>query len=790
MKNNIKYIILSALVLCITFTACSIEEATYESNASGGYIEFIARPTSYDKVIVGTKDGATSSSDQIENKIYNLHFLLFDNSGSDGRLIKHMDVDPSKLNASIKIDKGLSNAYACFLANVPENFANGITTVKDLEDAIYDIQEYKISNNRLGVPVIQINNQDTPCLPMVGAMSVNLSGTNEKSTETISLTRLFAKVIVNLSLNIPDDNSTTFTLNKFTLHNLPTKVALTTPVESSWIKKPNTEGTGENITTYFVEPVSLDNLSETITSGSSSAYQAACYIPEYKVVPEIETSKVKDYDESKDAQIYKPLLCPNKRPAYITFEGTMGNNLYVYSIYLGEDNHSNFNLLKNTQYTNNITITGSSEKDIDNRVSYTTMPTMLVNDESANCYMINSPGKYQLDTYRGVCKDLSSTKLKGYPFIVANDGKNPLALWNEGVYGDKIIIDVGGNGGVLGSGYIETLTGGNAVVGLNSKSDATGEWLWTWHLWFSVELNVFGNTLLSADTQIYPSGKELMDRNLGASPTTDQILTPGAAEGLYYRYGHRSPFFSSVLYTNATKYPGYKDSDEKNWNTDSKSEMDPCPPGYRVASSDAWASQKENYMDFGSSFFTYKKADISFSSGINVDLDPIYYPYSGYVYLNDENQFVQSNSILVNNKNDYIDLPIDLTKKGDKNVKNSYKFTEIQVTESKVDKFGQIICADNSLYYAKRQVDKGSTGIKYYLGTYKNILKTEWDNSVSYIMSIADFKKNFRAQYYALEAYKEILQAMENISQQEDIYSNNHNINQDYGYQVRCIIDN
>ena len=670
-----------------------------QNGTESGYIEFVARPTRYNNVNVATKDAASSSQDEIEDVIYNLYFLLFENSTNDGRLIYFEELDPSAPNASLKADKGLTGAYACFLANVTEDFAKSITTVGGLKSAIYEIQEYATSNGRLGVPVIEIDGEETPCLPMFGASAnpINMSGAG---TAEIALRRLFAKVILNLNVAIPDDNTSTFTLDKVSLTNLPDRVALTTPAgESAWTA---------STSTYFANPVSLDQIDGAIVS-NGSGYQMVCYVPEYKVTAEINASQVEGYNAEYDAQFYKPLLCPNKRPSYITIEGSMGGNIYVYKIYLGEDNHSNFNLLRNTQYTNNVTITGTSSKDVDHRVTYTTMPTMLVNGEAANCYIISMPGKYQLDTYQGVCKNLSNvTPLKGYPFIVANDGNVSLSLWNSGTFDDKIIMDVGNNG-TLGQ-YISTLTsGGNAVVGLNSKSDATGEWLWTWHLWFSVELSgeVLGQqiTLLNVATQSYPGGPVLMDRNLGATPSIEHLATPGLASGLYYKYGCKNPYFNGTYNGGGVLY----DNDGKelipSWSS-SKSSTDPCPPGYKVPNTSVWEnSDSSKETDLTGGFLLFR-------SGIT----SAYYPYYNYLLADGSVDTNTTGFVPFNEGYSFettgmhgkapLDLGIFGTKDVDAICRNKFTLTDMDIQTTREE--GRLWCSDGYICYDHNTLDLGA----------------------------------------------------------------------------------
>ena len=785
-----------------------------QNGAESGYIEFVARPTRYNNVNVATKDAASSSQDEIEDVIYNLYFLLFENSTNDGRLIYFEELDPSAPNASLKADKGLTGAYACFLANVTEDFAKSITTVGGLKSAIYEIQEYATSNGRLGVPVIEIDGEDTPCLPMFGvsANSINMSASG---TAEIALRRLFAKVILNLNVAIPDDNTSTFTLDKVSLTNLPDRVALTTPAgESAWTA---------STSTYFVDPVSLDQIDGAIVS-NGSGYQMVCYVPEYKVTAEKNASQVEGYNAEYDAQFYKPLLCPNKRPAYITIEGSMGNNIYVYKIYLGEDNHSNFNMLRNTQYTNNVTITGTSSKDVDHRVTYTTMPTMLVNGEAANCYIISMPGKYQLDTYQGVCKNLSNvTPLKGYPFIVANDGNVSLSLWNSGTFDDKIIMDVGNNG-TLGQ-YISTLTsGGNAVVGLNSKSDATGEWLWTWHLWFSVELSgeVLGYqiTLLNVSTQTYPSTKQLMDRNLGSCPSTVQIGTPGATSGLYYKYGHRAPLFTDTEYNKGTDYHGFSDDDDTTWQVtdesgnviESKSMMDPCPAGYRVPTSSVFSGDatKEHagfkIGDFDLEAFRFWNNETSIYL-----LDDIYFPYSGY--LNASKSPVSSPSVsLTKSAGDYTYEIPNLNEWSDVKITyRGYSFTlsfpvtktvrDVSFAVSATAEFGEMWASNGSISYgsASASLLSGNTTISQYTlvttkvksVTAKGLKWEGWTPTLDY--DIDEYEETPQYNTGMTDTQKGLMLADYLVRggtvSLADVQTNSSIRTDSRGCQVRCVVD-
>jgi hypothetical protein len=280
----------------------------------------------------------------------------------------------------------------------------------------------------------------------------------------------------------------------------------------------------------------------------------------------------------------------------------------------------------------------------------------------------------------------------------------------------------------------------------------------------------------------------MWDRNLGVILAMDEDWIGGTATGFYYKYGHRAPYFEDKLKNNGKKYHGglndYSSWNEKDANNnDIKAKTDPCPPGYKVPSAAVWYSEKQENMDFGASYFTYYP--ISIIGGVNF---AIYYPYSGYVYRDENSQYVQSPSEISSSNTTYINLPRALTKTGDIGKKNSYKFVDIVVKEDIMTKSGQVLTrtSESSMYYDRSEINRQSTGVRYYLGTYK-IYKTEWDQKTLHTMTTEKFKKDFWLQYQMLEAYQDILDSFENVFYSTNSYTNNKSINLDHGYQVRCV---
>lgn len=194
-----------------------------------------------------------------------------------------------------------------------------------------------------------------------------------------------------------------------------------------------------------------------------------------------------------------------------------------------------------------------------------------------------------------------------------------------------------------GNPYVE----GNALVSIN---DASGNILWSWHLWFESDN-------LESLKQTYPGGAVFMDRNLGA------ISAAYSSEntfdfGLLYQWGRKDPFTTAcnrtkpdntvqAVLANATNtslsrvpvattvlnpftlycttmseispwYPDTQEDKDVLW-AGSKTIFDPCPPGWKVPSKNAWNNE----------FLTaFQTAAISSGQGmtLNFSSQAVWYP--------------------------------------------------------------------------------------------------------------------------------------------------------------------
>ena len=393
MKNKLSYILILCLILITQ--SCGLEEPnTQHSDLSTFSIEFVARPTLYDQFNVSTKASA-SEIDALENNIYTAFFLLFDDEGN--RVIfKDITTDATAEgamgytidNQTIKPDICLSKATACFLANVPTDYAKSLKTLDDLKgNKPLQLTYASVTSGCIGIPVLTDTSKginDRYSIPMAGILTCNLYDSNNSDIVQIPLERLFAKFIINLSVDLKNDSGKTpdpqkFTLSNFVINNMPTKLAIMRPdadqptrwsdssIESDYLQE-------DNILTYFnLDDGSDDSNIVATKNNSGEVKKLFFYAPEHIVYPDKENTA----SEEEQKQLYKPSLFESnspKRPLYVSIIGDLidenANDVVgKYDIYLGTNNFDDFRVIRNHQYNNNIIIKGTESSDY--RVSLT-----------------------------------------------------------------------------------------------------------------------------------------------------------------------------------------------------------------------------------------------------------------------------------------------------------------------------------------------------------------------------------------------------------------------------------
>lgn len=211
---------------------------------------------------------------------------------------------------------------------------------------------------------------------------------------------------------------------------------------------------------------------------------------------------------------------------------------------------------------------------------------------------------------------------------------------------------------------------GNALI---AAKDVYGTVLWSWHIWVP-------STAITSSTYGNVSKVRMMDRNLGALVIAEgdaETDAPIESAGMFYQWGRKDPFIgtqsfgSSSLakysgtfatrektsYTEIYKYPnsfvltGYDADGYKDWSTttsdalwgSTKTENDPCPPGWKVPyssnSGDLWDNAGGSLTELPG--FSFNVAHHWFRLG--VDFDALSPTTTGYVYFPLPGYKVQSN---------------------------------------------------------------------------------------------------------------------------------------------------
>ena len=171
--------------------------------------------------------------------------------------------------------------------------------------------------------------------------------------------------------------------------------------------------------------------------------------------------------------------------------------------------------------------TGDGEDDGIDLATYTDLSV----EGTANCYLIQTTGKYKFKA------------VKGNSDATVGNVKKTEVLWES--FGTDVVPNVGDLVTNVGykNGYVyfstpEVFGNGNALIAVrNSK----GVILWSWHIWCSEE---------GWNDQEYPNNAGvMMDRNLGATSAT-----PGdvGSFGLLYQWGRKDPFMGSCAMSGTT----------------------------------------------------------------------------------------------------------------------------------------------------------------------------------------------------------------------------------------------
>ena len=375
MKRYLKYIFI-ALTATIVAASCIEEMQLEQPVTQSDELTLVPRVKSFANQYV-TKAGYSSA----ETKISRLAVLVFN---SDGNLVHLQEAENA---TSVMLNKSMLKS----MLNTPTQASKLATLVMianvELDDITKADDGTSIMDNKEGLTLVGLNDysltfdeaqtvvsdlgEDFTGFPMVGTISgVNLLPSNEPAAALeVPLQILFAKINFSISVEAGTENqnitSPSFSLGGYSVHNVSQATSYTPP----------TGATVSDAYAYKEEGYVGEATGTASLNGSPVTF--TLYVAESRflhnsdltgIYPSADWLNTTTYDHLK--QQYKPVVAdlatglPGPGLAtYVTIKGTYldyrGAQWNVnYDVYLGKDNHSNFEVDRNSEYTNHITIKG------------------------------------------------------------------------------------------------------------------------------------------------------------------------------------------------------------------------------------------------------------------------------------------------------------------------------------------------------------------------------------------------------------------------------------------------
>lgn len=373
--KHILYIIIALLAL----VACQdIDTLSPDALQKSDDLKVSIRVPRFDDVDVstrGTKSGA-------ESKVSNMYMFIIDNSKNIAyRQYEDSEkplftIDRSDLASQGKV---LTNARIVVVANcsaTQKSFLDGASNLEGI--------------NLCDFPVEGI---DIPSLgfPMMGWYDIDLHNPaqNEEdklkgSVIEIPLDCVYSKIVFNISvqpLMSIDGVDQSFHLKSWRVFNIPTQVRLDEQLTAAGLPDETSETPWTNGNFINSETRSDTNKGDNMIYESSQETDSLTfyfYLPEHKIIPHhganypwdpVDNEKYADYRQYLKPTLVEDPTSPihpcdtDQKATYVEISGTfMDHNRnerdVIYTIFLGKDNYSNFQTLRNKQYNNDIIIKG------------------------------------------------------------------------------------------------------------------------------------------------------------------------------------------------------------------------------------------------------------------------------------------------------------------------------------------------------------------------------------------------------------------------------------------------
>ena len=387
---------IAILAILISAVSCVQSDVDVPVGATNGKtIQVVAHVSSFSDCNVDSRSLKVGD----ESRVKSLCFVVFNTQGVCTRREYQTSTQPITLSTN-----DLGNGYTlCMFANIERPSLGPGNTMNEFF-------------SQISCPVNSVDIPDfggEKCFPMYGEKKIN--GALDAVIQ-IPLTAMYAKVVVNIlskpAQTVVGNAPASFSLTKYEVHNVVKSVDFVGLPEG---KKISDKGKNNGYSDDTPDSTDVYEGSN-ITSDFAQADKEASfyfYLPERFLAA---TVAADDYqypfgkasegtiraEDEKYRQGYKPCLVDGKKATFVRFFGEyvdhQGHNWNVsYDIYVGNDNYSNFDIERNVQYNNYVTIKGISKSNDANE--NTISVDHRVNIERVNPVTINLRRETLLDSH-------------------------------------------------------------------------------------------------------------------------------------------------------------------------------------------------------------------------------------------------------------------------------------------------------------------------------------------------------------------------------------------------------
>lgn len=436
---------------------------------------------------VDTRSVVTSTID--DEKITDVWIVQFDNAGNYMKKEYFKDFKGSTIDARLAVNATGTTSTVYIMTNIGSTLADSDseTEFKTKFRRFYDESEMLLVDPETG----------KKCVPMLGVLTgVTVTSTGFLEKIDVTLKHILSKIIVKYTI----PSTANFSIESIRLRNVPTAYRFATPPTAT-----STATSSIAVIDFAAEP-------NTTSTGTLVYY-----------VPENQKGEGSNTDAAKNERMKEGIGTTNA--TYVELSGhiigTKAGDKIVYSFYPGTNNYNDYNIVRNTEYTMEVTLDGTSASDRRIRIP-----------ERANCYLMKPNTTIEIPVMRANESDL------GVQLPDATTGWTASIVWMNGANNLISVSNLTKSKGYFTVTAPSATNVGNALVCIK---DGSGNILWSWHIWVDDE-----DPTTDTSKQISGSGFTWMDRNIGATESGQNHVDFSKSSPLLFQWGRKDPFFGTT----------------------------------------------------------------------------------------------------------------------------------------------------------------------------------------------------------------------------------------------------